>query len=160
MISRETATRLFRYVLAGGTAAVVDLTIFTTLQVGFGLPVPLAACCSFLVAAVVNYTLSSVFVFGHALSVRQLAMFVGVALMGLTINVGVTVAADNLVPFAALLERAASVVGLAPGVLGRFAAAPAKVCGIGVAFLFNFYLNSTVVFRARPQPAAARSGAT
>jgi putative flippase GtrA len=156
MISSQTARRLFRYILTGGTAAVVDLTVFTVLHM-VGLPIGLAASCSFCVAAVVNYALCSIFVFGHALSLRQLSLFVVVALVGMGINVGVTVTANQMIPFGQFLSRAGALVGMGGDVLKPFAATLAKVCGIGVAFLFNFYLNSTVVFRdrAREDPATA-----
>lgn len=148
MISAQTAVRLGRYVLTGGTAALVDLSVFTALHLA-GASVPLAASLSFIVAAVVNYTLCSIFVFGHPLSLRQLGLFVAVALLGMAINVGVTLAAVAVLPFGAMLAWAERVAGLPSGLLAPYAATCGKVCGIGVAFLFNFYLNSTVVFRDR-----------
>jgi putative flippase GtrA len=158
MISSQTAARLRRYILTGATAAVVDVTIFNVLHAGGGMPVVLAASCSFCVAAVVNYALSSIFVFGHALSLRQLTRFFGVAVLGMTINVGVTGVADALAPFQAMVAWASGIAGLPPTFLAPYAADLGKVCGIGVAFAFNFYMNNTVVFRERSEPVPARSG--
>jgi len=53
---------------------------------------------------------------------------------------------------------AAGQLGFPPGVLEPYAPDLGKVCGIGVAFLFNFYMNNTVVFRERTEPVRARSG--
>ena len=155
MISSQTAARFRRYILTGATAAVVDLTIFNALHAGAGMSIVLAATCSFCIAAIVNYTLSSIFVFGHALSLRQLVRFFGIAVVGMTVNVGVTSVADALAPFAAMVAWAADVVGLPPSLLEPYAPDLGKVCGIGVAFLFNFYMNNTVVFRERAEPVRA-----
>lgn len=157
MISSQTAARFRRYILTGATAAVVDVTIFNILHTGAEMPVVLAASCSFCVAAVVNYALSSIFVFGHGLSLRQLGRFFAIAVLGMTINVGVTGVADAWAPFREMIAWAAGVAGLSPSLLEPYAADLGKICGIGVAFLFNFYMNNTVVFRERSEPVAARS---
>jgi putative flippase GtrA len=126
MVSVRTLRTLFRYVLTGGTAAIVDLSVFVGLH-RLGVPIALAASASFCVAAVVNYTLTSIFVFKTPLSPKGFVLFFGVALLGMSINVGVTVAGSAFTPFGPILS---------------------KVAGIGVAFLFNFWLNSTFVFKA------------
>ncbi len=153
-MSRKTAVRLLRYVLTGGSAAVLDLSICTWL-VAVGQPLLLASCASFCVAAVVNYALTAFFVFGHPLSLRQLGLFVGVALLGMAVNVGVTLVAAATIPFGAVLAHLVDLVGLPADIARASAAAPAKICGIAVAFLFNFYLNNTIVFRDRPEPIGA-----
>jgi putative flippase GtrA len=127
MVSSRTLKTLFRYVLTGGTAAIVDLSVFAALH-RVGVHIAVAASLSFCVAAVVNYTLTSIFVFKTPLSPKGFALFFGVALLGMSINVGVTVAGSTFTPLGPILS---------------------KVCGIGVAFLFNFWLNSTFVFKAR-----------
>ncbi len=151
MMSRPTIVRLFRYILTGGTAAVVDLTIFTALHVAAGLAVPVAATCSFCIAAVVNYVLCSIFVFGHPLAVRQLAVFVAVATVGLLINVGVTTAVNAIGLFGPILGDLATAIGRPASLTAPLSAVSAKVCGIGAAFLLNFYLNNTFVFRRRAE---------
>jgi len=127
MVSSRTLTTFLRYVMTGGTAAIVDLSVFAALH-RVGVPIALAASASFCVAAVVNYTLTSMFVFKTRRSLKGFGLFFGVALLGMSINVGVTVAGSALTPFGPILS---------------------KVAGIGVAFLFNFWLNSTFVFKAR-----------
>jgi putative flippase GtrA len=127
MISSRTLKTLFRYVLTGGTAAIVDVSVFAALH-RVGVPIAGAASASFCLAAIVNYTLTSIFVFKTPLSPRGFALFFGVALLGMSINVGVTVAGSAVTPLGPILS---------------------KVTGIGVAFLFNFWLNSTFVFKAR-----------
>jgi putative flippase GtrA len=155
------ALRLFRYVLTGGTAALVDLTIFTALHVAGGVSIPVAMTCSFCVSALVNYALASVFVFGHAPNLRTLGLFFLGAMVGYCVNLCVTLGAAAVIPFARILAWLAAAVDLPANVLTPYAATPARACGIAVAFLFNFYLNSTVVFRQpartaeRPQPGPA-----
>lgn len=136
MVSAQTLRTLFRYILTGGTAAVVDLSIFTLLH-GLGVQVPMASACSSGVAVVVNYTLSSTFVFKMPLSLKGFLLFFLGALVGLSINNGVVVAGSSV-------HLTWKVAGIA---LTPFQPYLAKVAGIGTAFLFNFWLNSTVVFR-------------
>lgn len=116
---------LLRYVATGGAAAVVDLGGFLLLT-SQAVAVAPAAVISFVAAAVVNYMLTSRFVFASQASLRRFALFFAVALVGLAVNVGVTV-------------LAATVLHLPPGF--------AKVIGIGTAFLLNFALNAGIVFR-------------
>jgi putative flippase GtrA len=158
MISPAVA-RFLRYVLTGGTAAIVDVTIFTALHVAAGFGLPLAMTCSFCVAACVNYGLTSVFVFSHQPNLRQLGLFFMGAVIGYGVNLAVTLAANAFIPFARILADIASAVGLPADIARPYAATPARVCGLGVAFLFNFYLNSTVVFRSSPRPAPIGPGA-
>jgi putative flippase GtrA len=118
------ATQLVGYFFTGGTAAIVDVAGFILL-IDQGLSVVPAAICSFAVAAVVNYLLSSRFVFKSEASTRQFLLFAVAALVGLAVNVGVT-------------YLKVTMFDLAPAL--------AKVVGIGTAFLVNFTINRTLVF--------------
>lgn len=124
---RGVLSKLVRYGVTGGIAAIVDAGGFALLLAA-GLAVAVAGTLSFCAAAVVNYALSSRFVFAHGASARGFALFFVAALIGLSVNLGVT-----------LLGVYA--VGLPPIV--------AKILGIGTAFLVNFGLNLLVVFRPR-----------
>ena len=117
-----------RYFVTGGVAAVVDTTAFIALQHA-GLALLAAASVSFLIAAVVNFQLSTRFVFSHAGGLRTFVSFLLAASIGYVVNVGVTVGV-------------ASSFDLMPSI--------AKVIGIATAFLMNFALNLLVVFRQRP----------
>jgi putative flippase GtrA len=112
---------------------VVDLGVFDALADRL-LPIPTAAALAFGVAALVNYALTSRFVFREPPSWRGLGVFFVFAIVGAAVNVGVT-----------------SVGALALGA----PALAAKAGGIGTAFLVNFWLNATIVFRS----SAARAGA-
>ena len=118
------------YFATGGNAALVDVGGFALL-LRIGLPVPVAASASFLAAAVVNYLLSTRFVFGRAPSGRRFALFLGIAFLGLALNVSLTVA---FMTNYALLP------------------AVAKVLAIGISFVFNFLLNHFIVFRTQALP--------
>ena len=124
--ARRMLERLARYALTGGAAAAVDLGTFAILCPAI-LPAPAAAACAFSLAALFNYTLTSLFVFRHPLQLPRLGLFLLVSLAGLTVNVSATVAGVDIL---------------------RLPPVAAKAGGIGAAFLVNFWLNSLIVFRA------------
>jgi putative flippase GtrA len=132
-----TAQKLLRYFLTAGTAAIVDVGGFALLR-HVEVRIAVAAVVSFCLAAIVNFFLTSRFVFGHAPSVRGFTMFFVAALGGLLINVSVTLLGSLY-------------FGIVPEL--------AKVGGVGTAFLCNFWLNLRVVFRkgAVPQGSEAIS---
>ena len=117
--------RLLKYSLTGGMAAIVDAGGFELLLTS-GLAILPASATSFCVAALVNYCLTSRFVFERGRSTSGFGKFFVFALVGLAVNVGVTIAC-------------AEWLGLFPLL--------AKIVGIGVAFLGNFALNALIVFR-------------
>jgi putative flippase GtrA len=122
---RDFLSQLLPYALTGGIAAILDAGGFALL-VDAGLGIALAGVLSFCTAAVVNYLLTSRFVFRRARSVRGFVLFLCGALIGLSINVGLTMFGFY-------------VLGLPPVV--------AKLIGIGTAFFANFVINLCVVFR-------------
>jgi putative flippase GtrA len=124
---KRTLTRVFRYGMTGGAAAIVDIGVFSVLCPAL-LPVATAATISFLCAAVVNYTLSSIFVFKAGFTANRFLKFLAFASVGLVVNVTVTV-------LVVVLTTALPPI--------------AKVVGTGVAFLINFWLNAAFVFRHR-----------
>lgn len=125
---REILSKLLPYAMTGGTAAIVDAGGFLLL-VKAGADVAAAGVLSFCAAAVVNYLLTSRFVFGSAASMRGFLLFLSAALIGLSVNVGLT-----LLGF--------YILGLPP--------LAAKLIGIGTAFFVNFLINLRVVFRPAP----------
>jgi putative flippase GtrA len=124
---REVLIKFGRYFLTAGAAAIVDAGGFAVLyRVGIAtLP---AAAASFALAAIVNFVLTARFVFGKKATTRGFSVFLAAALLGLMVNVGVTVVA-------------AEFFGVPPVI--------AKIVGIGTAFSFNFMLNLLIVFRDR-----------
>lgn len=124
---RDTLVKLGRYALTAGTAAIVDAGGFALLHHA-GLATLPAAIASFLVATVFNYALTARFVFHQRASARGYLVFLAAALLGATVNVGVTVAAERLLGLSAVL---------------------AKLTGIGAAFGVNFLLNLRFVFRRK-----------
>lgn len=119
--------KLLQYGVTGGIAAVVDAGGFMLL-VNAKLGIVVASCLSFCVAALVNYSLTSRFVFNREATVRGLAAFTAAALIGLMVNIGVTL-------------LAVFTVGLPP--------LAAKLAGIGSAFIVNFLINLRIVFHTR-----------
>lgn len=130
------ARQAFGYLLVGGLAAVVDIGLFHWLTHNFagaasgGLKVQgvlLPAMLSFCVAAIVNYSLSSVWVYRRQWrSIRRAGLFLLFASIGLCINAGATW----------WLARTFEI----PPTL-------AKIGGVGIAFVANFLMNTFIVFR-------------
>jgi len=121
---KRTLFRIGRYTVTGGIAALVDLGVFAVLCRAM-VPVGPAAVASFLAAAGVNYTLTSTFVFANALSRRGFYRFFLFAVVGLVINVCVTVSVATVFAINPLF---------------------AKLSGIGIAFFFNYAFNAIYVF--------------
>ena len=117
--------KLVRYVFTGGTAALVDIAGFGVLRF-LNVPVIAAAAGSFLVATVVNFALSAWWVFGVAVTWRRYAGFLAGTLVGLTVNVALTT------------------IGMSSLMLPW---AVAKSFGVAAAFLLNFWINASFVFR-------------
>lgn len=133
LISRESvgastfARQGLGYLLVGGLAAVVDVGLFHLMSARFT-SVLLPAMLSFLVAALFNYTLSSLWVYRRQWrSWRRMALFLLFAVVGLALNVGATW-----------------------WLAGHFPISPtlAKIGGVGIAFIANFLMNTLIVFRA------------
>ena len=119
-------TKLFRYVLTGGTATLVDVGLFALLQ-ATNLHLAPASVLSFCGAVVVNYLLSSRFVFHRSASLAGFGLFFVAALGGMAVNTAITLIGSLY-------------LGMPPVL--------AKILGCGVAFLLNFWVNLRLVFRA------------
>jgi putative flippase GtrA len=125
---RDFLRRLLQYGVTGGIAAVVDAGGFVLL-VNAKLSIVVASCLSFCIAALVNYNLTSRFVFDREATMRGFTLFMAAALIGLTVNIGVTL-------------MGVYTVGLPP--------LAAKLMGIGIAFMVNFLINLRFIFHTRP----------
>lgn len=121
--------KFVRYFFTAGVAAVVDIGGFALLC-RTSVPVAIAAITSFCLATVVNFLLSSRYVFNQVATVRGYGVFFIAAVGGLAVNVSVTLVGTLY-------------LGMAPVL--------AKMLGVGTAFLVNFWLNLRVVFRTRSQ---------
>jgi putative flippase GtrA len=130
-MSRSVA-KLLRYFFTAGAAAIVDVGGFAALCLAH-IPITVAAVTSFCLAAVVNYLLSSRYVFNKPATLPGFGLFFVAALGGLLVNVAVTLAGSLW-------------LGIAPVL--------AKIVGVGTAFLLNFWLNLRIVFRT---PAVGRN---
>jgi putative flippase GtrA len=117
--------KLVRYFFTAGTAAIVDVGGFAVLCLT---PIPIAASAvaSFSLATVVNYVLTSRYVFSRSPSLQGFGLFYVAAVGGLAVNVSVTLIGSLY-------------LGIAPVM--------AKIIGVGCAFLLNFWLNLRIVFR-------------
>ena len=126
-MNKALVEKCVRYFFTGGVAAIVDVGIFSALT-GLGFAVLPSAAISFSVAAVTNYILTCHFVFRRSAALSHFLMFFCVAVIGLVVNVGITVLASRYF--------------LIPPVM-------AKIVGIGTAFLLNLFLNARFVFAPR-----------
>jgi putative flippase GtrA len=120
-----THVKLFRYFFTAGVAAIVDVGGFAVLC-AVAVPIAVAAVSSFCLATVVNYLLTSRYVFKQAPTIQAYGLFFVGAIGGLLVNVAVTLTGSLY-------------FGILPVL--------AKLLGVGTAFLVNFWLNLRVVFR-------------
>ena len=130
------ARKAYGYLLVGGLAAIVDIGLFhllthyafSPLNPTLGGNILLAAALSFGLAALVNYGLSSFWVYRRNWqSARRAALFLSFALVGLSINSGATWWLAHNLPIMPTL---------------------AKIGGVAVAFVVNFLMNTFIVFKA------------
>jgi putative flippase GtrA len=128
--------KFLRYFFTAGTAAIVDVGGFALLCF-IGIPITVSAVTSFCLAAVVNYLLSSRYVFNHVPTLHGFGVFFVAALGGLIVNVSVTLLGSLYLGIASVL---------------------AKILGVGTAFLVNFWLNLRIVFRTPKRTAPGMSG--
>jgi len=125
-VAPHLARQALGYLVVGGFAAVVDIGLFHLLaQRVQGLLLP--AVASFMVAAVINYSLSSLWVYRRQWrSLKRAALFMLFASVGLCINAGATWWLGSALPIAPTL---------------------AKIGGVAIAFGANFLMNTFIVFR-------------
>jgi putative flippase GtrA len=128
----RSAVKLLRYFFTAGAAAIVDVGGFAALCLT-PIPIAVSAVTSFCLATVVNYLLTSRYVFNRVATLRGFGLFFVAAVGGLMVNVSVTLAGSLW-------------LGIAPVL--------AKIVGVGTAFLLNFWLNLRIVFRT---PAVGRN---
>ena len=124
---KEIFLKLTKYFLTGGIAAIVDLTGFSFLLF-LGVKLFFSAIISFCIAAVINFLLTSRFVFQKKSTFKMFVLFLCFALVGLLINVGVTLISVNYFDTTPIYS---------------------KLIGIGTAFIINFFLNLCVVYKVK-----------
>lgn len=117
--------KILGYAATGGVAAIVDVTIFAILFKRFDSHT-IPAMVSFILAAIVNYCLSSFLVFHTSLSLRRWLVFLYFAAVGFVINVSFTLVALRIIGSDPIL---------------------AKLCGVAIAFVFNYIFNRLFVFQ-------------
>lgn len=116
-----------RYILTGGSAAIIDVGGFALLN-QIGIVTSLAAIASFVIAAVANFWMTSIYVFGESATRARFPIFFLAAVVGLSINVGTTLGSMAILDVPPIA---------------------AKIAGIAFAFTVNFLLNVGIVFRAQ-----------
>jgi len=117
-------SKFTRYFMTGGVAAIVDAGGFGIIHHA-GVSIFIAASASFILAAIVNFILTSFFVFNSKLSKSKFYKFFGFALLGLAVNVTITLCLTSMFNLLPII---------------------AKVLAIGCAFVLNFLLNMFIVF--------------
>jgi putative flippase GtrA len=117
--------KLVRYFFTAGAAAIVDVGGFALLCLT-PIPIAVSAVTSFCLATIVNFLLTSRYVFNRPATVRGFGLFFVAAVGGLVVNVSVTLLGSMH-------------FGIPPVL--------AKLIGVGSAFLVNFWLNLRIVFR-------------
>jgi putative flippase GtrA len=123
--------RIVRYFFVGAVAAAVDIGLFTVFARLLGYDYLVVAACTFVVATLVNYSLSVRHVFesgtrfGRSLEVA--AVF-AVSAVGLAINQGVMFVAVDRLGLDLVLS---------------------KILATGIVFLWNYQLRANFVFKGQ-----------
>ena len=124
------ARRIARYLVVGGVAAIVDISLFMLFAKGLGLPYLRVSAATFVLATIVNYWLSIrlVFVSGARFRRRwEVALVFAVSTIGLVLN---------------QLILALSVERLGTGLFA------AKILATGCVFFWNYFARRVFVFGA------------
>jgi len=122
---------LVRYGLVGGTAAVVDITLFAIFAKWLGFDYLVVATFSFLLATLVNYVLSIRFVFESGVRFdryRETTLVYVVSGVGYLVNQAVLYTCVELFGIELMLS---------------------KVSATAVVFFWNFGMRSQLIFKAR-----------
>jgi putative flippase GtrA len=122
--------KVVRYFLVGGTAALVDWSIFALLSFQAEVPYLIAAAISFILATLVNYLLSIRFVFRSGARFSrgmETAMVYAVSAVGLGINL-------------LILQFLIASLHVHPML--------SKITATGIVFIWNYMIRATVIFRA------------
>ncbi len=131
-------SELLRFFVVTVLGVVIDLAIAFALHRALGVPLWLAAVIGFALAASANYVIHQLWSFQRGprrLSARRAAKYGAVALITLSVRVGIV----------ALLDR--QIAGDWPLAI--------LICGAGGSFLVNFALSKFLVFT--PEPTARGS---
>jgi putative flippase GtrA len=123
--------RIVRYFFVGEVAAAVDLGLFTLFARLLGYEYLAVAGCTFLVATLVNYSLSVRHVFESGARFgrsREVALVFAVSAIGLAINQGVLFVAVHNLGLDLVLS---------------------KILATGIVFLWNYQLRANFVFKGQ-----------
>jgi putative flippase GtrA len=129
--------RIVRYFFVGAVAAAVDIGLFTIFARLLGYNYLAVAACTFVVATLVNYSLSVRHVFASGVRFvrsREVALVFAVSAIGLAINQGVLFGAVDKLGLNLVLS---------------------KILATGVVFLWNYQLRANFVFKAPDEGSAA-----
>jgi dolichol-phosphate mannosyltransferase len=149
--------RFLKFVLVGGSGALINLAVFAALILA-GLHYMPAAIASFVLAATSNYVLDSLWVFGdrgHGHSKKLYAKFMLVSVFSLGVNLAVLWAVESFaVPwlleigfFRRIFEVTAGFLNVST--LSKVTELYSQAAGIAAGTLFNFAGNDMVTFRKR-----------
>ena len=123
--------RIVRYFFVGAVAATVDIALFTVFARLLGYNYLAVAGCTFVIATLVNYSLSVRHVFASGARFgrsREVALVFAVSAIGLAINQGVLFVAVDRLGLNLVLS---------------------KILATGIVFLWNYQLRANFVFKAQ-----------
>ncbi len=132
--TNNTLIQFFRYIFVGGFATIVDWGLSALLFYAvFGETHPVAAnSLSFAAGLIVNYLLSTFWIFKESRVKSKIAEFIGFALIGL---VGLLITAGITLLFKQLLMETTSAYQII-----------AKITATAVSFLWNFFARKYLLF--------------
>ena len=126
--SDNTFVQLFRYVLVGGLAFVIDYGSLFVLTESFGVNYLLSAAIAFILGLLVNYLLSTIWVFADSRLNNKMAeftVFAVIGLVGLVLNEVIMYICSDILNIHYIFS---------------------KLCSTGMVFFWNFFGRKFILF--------------
>ena len=124
----NTFVQLFRYVLVGGLAFVIDYGSLFVLTEYFGVNYLLSAAIAFVLGLMVNYLLSTIWVFTESRlnnKMAEFSVFAFIGLVGLVLNEVIMYICSDILNIHYMVS---------------------KLCSTGIVFFWNFFGRKYILF--------------
>jgi putative flippase GtrA len=128
--AERTKIQLFRYVIVGGIAAVIDTGVFMLFSSGVGMHYIAAQTAGFIAGITANYLLSTLWIFERSRGrTSEISLFLATGVIGLLLSYALLWLLIDILSFT---------------LFGNLAA---KIATVGIVFIWNFGSRKLFVFK-------------